>query len=102
MFDFNQYMRDLQLAKIGSDVNDLNSSKNNNTNETMRGGAVGLNPYRPNTRAHRDFQKDLIKAGIHRDKNGNRLVYRYTTFQRAVIILLIIIIIQQWIIIGNL
>ena len=73
----------------------------NDTNEVPL-KAVGFNPYGGSSIVDREFLKDAKKHGVHVDKNGNYIIYKYGSYRRSMIIIGIIIIFLQLCILGNL
>ena len=73
----------------------------NDTNEVPL-KAVGFNPYGGSSIVDREFLKDAKKHGVHVDKNGNYIIYKYGSYRRSMIIIGVIIIFLQLCILGNL
>lgn len=63
---------------------------------------IGFNPYGGSSIVDREFLKDAKKHGVHVDKNGNYIIYKYGSYRRSMIIIGVIIIFLQLCILGNL
>lgn len=93
---------------MGMEPNDTpqvpNKNINQSTNDTNQVPlkAVGFNPYGGSSIVDREFIKDAKKHGVHVDKNGNYIIYKYGSYRRSMIILGIIIVFLQLCILGNL
>lgn len=93
---------------MGLDRNDTGQVSNNNVNQPRNDTnevplkAVGFNPYGGSSIVDREFLKDAKKHGVHVDKNGNYIIYKYGSYRRSMIIIGVIIIFLQLCILGNL
>lgn len=93
---------------MGMETNDTppvpNKKVNRHSNDTPKVPlkAVGFNPYGGSSIVDREFLKDAKKHGVHVDKNGNYIIYKYGSYRRTMIILGIIIVFLQLCILGNL
>ena len=79
-----------------------NNRKNDSKVDIDPSRCIGFNPYGGSSIVDREFLKDAKKHGVHVDKNGNYIIYKYGSYRRSVIIIGIIIIFLQLCILGNL
>lgn len=93
---------------MGMEPNDTppvtNKKVNHSPNDTPQVPlkAVGFNPNGGSSIVDREFLRDAKKHGVHVDKNGNYIIYKYGSYRRTMIILGIIIVFLQLCILGNL
>lgn len=79
-----------------------NPRKNSSKVDIDPSKCIGFNPYGGSSIVDREFLKDAKKHGVHVDKNGNYIIYKYGSYRRSMIIIGVIIIFLQLCILGNL